>query len=103
MNPFRRRRAESSAVEAEAEAAGTPPVEDVPIRDEMIRLGQFLKLANLVENGSDAKVVLAEGRVTVNDEPEARRGRQLVVGDVVELAGVRSRVASGDGVADVPW
>ncbi len=101
MNPFRRRRAESST--AEGEAAGPPPAEDVPIRDEMIRLGQFLKLANLVENGSDAKVVLAEGRVTVNDEPESRRGRQLVVGDVVELGGTRSRVASGDGVADVPW
>ncbi len=38
----------------------TQPV-DVPIRDESIRLGQFLKLANLVESGADAKPVIAAG------------------------------------------
>ena len=41
---------------------------DVPIRDEVIRLGQFLKLANLVETGAEAKPVIAAGRVTVNGE-----------------------------------
>ena len=70
------------------------PIEDVPIRDESIRLGQFLKLANLIESGSDAKELMIQGAVTVNGEVETRRGRQLVVGDVVELGGVRSRVAS---------
>lgn len=59
----------------------------VPIRDESIRLGQFLKLADLVEQGSDVRPLLAEGLVTVNGEVETRRGRQLVKGDVVELAG----------------
>jgi ribosome-associated protein len=70
-------------------------VEDVPIRDESIRLGQFLKLANLIESGSDAKELMIQGAVTVNGEVETRRGRQLVVGDVVVLGGVASRVASG--------
>ncbi len=70
-------------------------VEDVPIRDESIRLGQFLKLANLIETGSDAKELMIQGAVTVNGEVETRRGRQLVVGDVVELGGVVSRVSSG--------
>ena len=70
------------------------PIEDVPIRDESIRLGQFLKLANLIDSGSDAKELMIQGAVTVNGEVETRRGRQLVVGDVVELGGVRSRVAS---------
>ena len=60
---------------------------DVPIRDESIRLGQFLKLANLVETGAEAKPVLADGAVTVNGEVETRRGRQLVRGDVVTLGG----------------
>lgn len=76
---------------------------DVPIRDEKIRLGQFLKLANLVESGSDAKPVLADGQVSVNGEVEMRRGRQLVAGDVVTLAGQSARVASGDAEIDVPW
>ena len=67
--------------------------EDVPIRDESIRLGQFLKLANLVDSGSDAKPLLMNGDVLVNGEVETRRGRQLRVGDVVEVGGVVARVA----------
>ncbi len=70
-------------------------VEDVPIRDGSIRLGQFLKLANLIDTGSDAKELMIQGLVTVNDEVETRRGRQLVPGDVVTLAGVRARVVAG--------
>ncbi len=58
---------------------------EVPIRDASIRLGQFLKLADLVDSGSDAKPLLADGLVTVNGEVEVRRGRQLVKGDVVAL------------------
>ena len=61
--------------------------DSVPIRDASIRLGQFLKLADLVDTGADAKGALAEGLVRVNGDVETRRGRQLVVGDVVELAG----------------
>ena len=57
----------------------------VPIRDESIRLGQFLKLADLVDHGSAARPLLAEGLVTVNGEVETRRGRQLRKGDVVTL------------------
>jgi ribosome-associated protein len=60
---------------------------DVAIRDESIRLGQFLKLANLVESGSDARPLLADGLVTVNGEVETRRGRQLVPGDTVTVGG----------------
>lgn len=78
--------------------------EDVPIRDEAIRLGQFLKLANLVESGAEAKPVIADGLVTVNGEPETRRGRQLRVGDVVALRGRRARVADEATYDDgLPW
>lgn len=68
---------------------------DVPIDDEAIRLGQFLKLANLIESGSEAKTVIAAGLVRVNDEVELRRGRQLQVGDVVAIAGHQARVTAG--------
>jgi|GEM_PF-6993842 len=50
---------------------------DVAITDDMIRLGQFLKLANLVDSGSDARRVIATGSVEVNGEVELRRGCQL--------------------------
>jgi len=76
---------------------------DVPIRDESIRLGQFLKLADLVESGADAKPVVQEGRVRVNGEVETRRGRQLRRGDVVELAGRAARVADESAGDDLPW
>lgn len=69
-------------------------MEDVPIRDESIRLGQFLKLANLIDSGSDAKELMIQGAVSVNGEVETRRGRQLAPGDVVELGGLQARVVS---------
>ncbi|GAB3858058.1 hypothetical protein GCM10028801_17430 [Nocardioides maradonensis] len=83
--------------------AQQPEVVDVPIKDEMIRLGQFLKLANLIDNGADAKIVCPAGDVSVNGEVETRRGRQLFTGDVVELGGQAARVASGDVPDDLPW
>lgn len=58
----------------------------VPISDDVIRLGQFLKLAGLADSGADARALLGDGEVTVNGEPESRRGRQLHRGDVVEVA-----------------
>ncbi|RKQ33402.1 RNA-binding S4 domain-containing protein [Kocuria tytonis] len=61
--------------------------EELPIHDEMIRLGQALKLANLAEDGHVAKTLVAEGRVTVNGAVETRRGAQLHPGDVVAVEG----------------
>lgn len=66
---------------------------EVPIRDESIRLGQFLKLASLIESGAEAKEVIADGLVSVNGEVDIRRGRQLQIGDVVEIGGMSARVA----------
>ncbi len=54
---------------------------------DFIKLGQALKAANLVEMGSDAKMVIQNGEVFVNGEQELRRGRKLVVGDIVEYDG----------------
>lgn len=67
-------------------------IQDVVITGEPIRLGQFLKLANLAEDGSHAKDLLDAEEVTVNGELEVRRGRQLTHGDVVEVGGEGGRV-----------
>ena len=66
---------------------------EVEIRDESIRLGQFLKLADLIDNGADAKPLLMQGLVSVNGEMETRRGRQLGKGDVVTLGEESVRVS----------
>lgn len=58
------------------------PYPAVPVRGE-IKLGQFLKLAGLVEDGAEARVAIQCGDVLVNGEPETRRGHRLADGDVV--------------------
>jgi len=70
---------------AQGAPAGAQVDEEIPIADDMIRLGQFLKLANLVEDGATARLLLAEEIVQVNGEVEVRRGRQLHPGDLVRL------------------
>jgi ribosome-associated protein len=69
-------------------------IQDVPIRGDMIRLGQLLKLSGVVGGGGEAKALLSEGGVIVNGEPEERRGRQLHPGDVVTIGELEIRVAS---------
>jgi ribosome-associated protein len=68
-------------------------VREIEIRGYTIRLGQLLKLAGLVGSGADAKALLADGAVTVNGEPEERRGRQLHPGDVVAVGDDAVRVS----------
>jgi ribosome-associated protein len=70
------------------------PVDDVPIRDSMIRLGQLLKLANLVEDGVEATDLIKNGLVKVNGEIDDRRGRQLHNGDTVTLNNQTVRVVA---------
>lgn len=64
----------------------TRDVNIVPIKDASIRLGQFLKLADLAESGAQATELVADGEVRVNGETETRRGRQLVPGDDVVVS-----------------
>lgn len=67
----------------EYEAALEPPVQDLVVRDDGLRLGQLLKLAAFVDTGAQAKALLEAGGVQVNGEVEVRRGRQVAAGDVV--------------------
>jgi ribosome-associated protein len=68
---------------------------EIAIEGATIRLGQLLKLAGVVDSGSEVKPLLAAAQVSVNDEPEARRGRQLHLGDRVVVGGHELRVIAG--------
>jgi ribosome-associated protein len=70
-----------------------PAVAELPIRDDMIRLGQALKLASLAEDGVEAKNLIDNGLVQVNGEIEERRGRQLHPGDSVSVNGHTVRIS----------
>jgi ribosome-associated protein len=99
MPLFSRRKKQTEVIEAEGPAA-----DPIPINGDVIRLGQFLKLANLVDNGARAKEVIAAGEVTVNGEVEVRRGRQLGVGDLVQLGGQIATPVDGEEFEDnLPW
>ena len=54
---------------------------------QFIKLDSFLKGVNAVGSGGEAKLIISEGRVSVNGEEELRRGRKLYPGDRVSLAG----------------
>ena len=70
--------------------------ETIPIRDDFIKLGQALKLAGLVGSGVEAKIVITEGEVRVNDEVEIRRGRKLYPEDTFEFEGNVIKVVKRD-------
>ena len=70
---------------------------DVEIRSEMIRLGQLLKLAGVIDAGGQAAAFLATTPVLVNGEPEQRRGRQLHAGDTIRIGDELLRLTRRDG------
>jgi ribosome-associated protein len=66
---------------------------EIAIRGDMIRLGQLLKLAGVVDSGAEIKGFLASQPVLVNGDREVRRGRQLHRGDVVQVGDEELRVS----------
>lgn len=74
--------------------------ERVPVRVPValpITVGQFLKVAQLAGSGGEAKMLIADGLVTVNGEVERRRGHKLAAGDVVRVQDAAAQVAETPG------
>jgi ribosome-associated protein len=65
---------------------------DFTLRGDHIALDALLKASGLATSGGAAKVLVAEGSVRVNGEPETRRGRKLRAGDEVVVGESRVRV-----------
>lgn len=69
----------------------------IKIKDEFITLGQFLKLADIISSGGQAKWFLQEYEVYINEELEDRRGRKLYIGDEVDIPGEgRFEIVTGE-------
>lgn len=62
-------------------------METIVIETEFIKLDAFLKFANAVSSGGEAKLLIADGLVTVNGEVCTMRGKKIRPGDVVSLGG----------------
>lgn len=69
-------------------------MQNLKIRDEFIKLGQALKLADLVDSGVEAKLVVLDGQVMVNGEVEYQRGKKLYHGDIVEFDGSQIKIVT---------
>ena len=63
---------------------------------EFIKLDQFLKLAQIVQSGGEAKRLIQSEFVMVNNEVETRRGRKLYHGDWVDVDGEAMQVVMDD-------
>jgi len=62
-------------------------MKEIIIKTENINLDQFLKWANIVESGGEAKKMIQAGKVRVNGEIENRRSHKLKAGDTVVIVG----------------
>ncbi|MGL1932484.1 MAG: RNA-binding S4 domain-containing protein [Desulfotalea sp.] len=69
-------------------------IEEIKIDNLPIKLGQFLKMANAVQDGFEAKIHIQSGLVELNGEEETRRGKQLNIGDIVSFDGKSYQVSS---------
>ena len=62
-------------------------ITEIKIDSEFITLGQFLKFADIIQSGGEAKQFLASNKVIINGENDNRRGRKLRPSDVIEIKG----------------
>ena len=67
-------------------------METIQIKSEFIKLDALLKFAALVGTGGEAKMVIADGMVTVNGEVCTMRGKKIHPGDVVSFADAEIKV-----------
>lgn len=65
---------------------------DILITTEYIKLDQFLKLANIIGAGGEARFFIDENNILVNDEPENRRGKKLRNGDIIKVKNEKYRI-----------
>ena len=60
-------------------------MEEILINTPYVTLGQFLKLADIIQSGGEAKLYLANNKVVSNGEEDKRRGRKLQDGDIIKI------------------
>ena len=62
-------------------------IKEITINSEFITLGQFLKFADVISTGGEAKLFLSQNDVYINGELDVRRGRKLRSGDRIKILG----------------
>jgi len=65
---------------------------EITINTEYITLGQFLKLADIIQSGGEAKSFLAQNEVEIDGISDNRRGRKLRGGEIIEILGQKYEI-----------
>ena len=65
---------------------------EITINTEFITLGQFLKLADIIQSGGEAKSFLVQNKVEIDGISDNRRGRKLRGGEIIEILGQRYEI-----------
>lgn len=60
-------------------------MENIKIETEYIKLDQFLKHIGIVQTGGQAKILISQGNVLVNNEVVYERGKKLGKNDIIEI------------------
>ena len=64
----------------------------VEITSEPVELYKILKFEGMVASGGEAKLVISEGLVLVNDKVETRKRKKIVAGDTIEFDQEKIRI-----------
>ena len=56
----------------------------IKLKDEFIKLDTLLKLSGACETGGQAKLIVQEGKVTLNGEICTMRGKKIYPGDMIQ-------------------
>lgn len=60
-------------------------LKEIAINSEFIKLDQFLKWAEIASTGGEAKTLIMDGEIKINNTVEFARGKKIYVGDIVEV------------------
>lgn len=83
-------------------AKSQPPIRDVEITREPVELYKILKFEGLVASGGEAKAAIASGLVKVNGEPETRKRRKIVHGDIIVFGDIMISIRRGQALSHEP-
>ncbi len=64
----------------------------VEITSEPVELYKILKFEGIVSSGAEAKAVIADGLVLVNNEVETRKRKKIISGDIIEFADIKMQI-----------
>lgn len=64
----------------------------VEITSEPVELYKILKFEGIVSSGAEAKAVIADGQVLVNNEIETRKRKKIISGDIIEIADIKMQI-----------